>query len=822
MSPIRGPRVALASLGAILWLALPAPGRGQSLTPEKDFYVTDDVVETVEVAGDSVYVGGRFAHVGRYTGPLAPVSISSGTTLPGFPEVNDRIFGLAPDGSGGWFVGGDFTLIGGVARNHVAHILPDLSVDLAWDADANDRVYGFAVHGSTVYMHGFFSTLGGQSRFRLAEVSLATGAVTAWDPNPTAGGIEDFYLEGDTLYVVGSFSTIAGQARDIAAFDATTGALTAFDPEITNDVETVVVKNGAIYVGGRFTTAGGSPRNRLAAFDAATSALLPWDPDAIWDVHDLALGDTTLFAGGSFSFVGGDYHPALAEISLASGAALNNIGGTTGQIYSVLVHGNELYVGGDFTELDSQDRRYLGGFDITTGNVLDTPSPLDIVNVLAASGDTLFVGGEFGAVSGVDRNRFAAFHASTLELLPLAPDFQNIVWSIKANAAEDTLYVSGRFVTVDGSSRNKIASFDLATGNLTGFAPVVNGDVYDISVTESLLYMGGTYSTVEGAFRLDLASVDRVTGAVTAWNPPTNGFVNTLTAWNDTVFVGGVFSTIGDSSRTNVAAVDGTTGEVLGWGSSLSLGSTHEVESFFPLDHPSYPNGALFIGGDFLNMGIGLRRGVAALHRDTGNTLYGWDPSLGASFETEVRDFALADGLLYMAGDFDGVLFNGSRGVAAVDVVTDQANDWIVDAGKPNAIAISDSMVFVGGTAGYIQGYMHTHLAAFRRDVSPVAAPSLLTGPVTSLVVHPNRPNPFRPSTTIRYDLPGDGPVEVAVYDVRGGRVVVLQDGVQRAGRHSVAWNGRDERGALVADGVYFARVTADGTSRSRKMVLMR
>ncbi len=822
MTLCAGLRVVLVSLGAFSWLTLPTAGHGQDLIPAKDFYVTDGVVETVEAVGDSVYVGGHFTHVGPYTGPLAPVSISTGATIPGFPEANGWIFGLASDGAGGWFVGGDFTEIGGVAREHVAHILPDLTTDLAWDANADHRVHGFAVHGSTVYLHGYFSSIGGEPRVQLASVSLATGAVTTWNPSPTSGVVEDFYLDGDTLYVVGSFVTIGGEARDMAAFDLTTGSLTAFDPVITNNVLTVVARDGVVYVGGRFTTAGGSARSRLAAFDAATAAVLPWDPDVNSTVHDLALDDSTLFAGGIFAIVGGVYHPAIVEIDLATGAALNNIGGTTGTVLSLLVHGDELYVAGDFTNLDGQDRRYLGGFDLTTGDVLDTPAPLDVVTVMAASGDTLFAGGEFGAVNGVVRNRFAAFHASTLELLPFAPDFQNIVWSIKANAAEDTLYVSGRFVFIDGVSRDKVASFDLTTGTLTDFAPEVNGDVYDISVTDDLLYMGGTYSMVGASFRFDLASVDRVTGALTSWSPTTIGFINTITAWNDTIYVGGSFSAIGDSSRTNLAALDGTTGDVLGWGSNITLAASAEVESFFPLDHPSYPSGVIFIGGDFLNMGIGLRRGVAAVYRDTGNFLYGWNPFLGDSFECEIRDFALSDGLLYMAGDFDGVLSNESDGVAAVDVVTDEASDWIVHAPKQNAIAITDAMIFIGGSSTKVQGYYHTYLAAFRRDDATVHAPTLMADSGPALSVHPNHPNPFGSATTLSYDLPGDGPVRVVIYDVKGRRVAVLQDETQRAGRHTISWNGKDERGTPVATGVYFARVTAGGSSRSRKMVLLR
>ena len=716
-----------ALFAALSGLALAAPAPGQNLIPEKNFYVTDNVVETVEVVGDSVYVGGHFQHVGLYTGPLAPVSLSTGATLPNFPEANDYIFGLASDGNGGWFVGGDFTEIGGVARNHVAHILADGTVDPDWDANANHRVYGFEVHDSSLYMHGFFNTIGGVSRDRLASVSLATGALTDWNPDPENGGVDDFHLDGDILYVVGTFDEMAGEPRRMAAFDLTTGELTDFDPVIGNDAEAVVAKDGVVYVGGRFTSVGGTPRNRLAAFDTATSALLPWDPNALGTVHDLALADSTLFAVGAFSFVGGALHRSLAEISLTTGEVVDDLGGSPGSIFRVLVHGDTLVVGGNFVEFASQDRRFLGAFDRSTGEIIDLPQPLHAVNALAAFGDTLFVGGEFSAVRGIDRRRFAAFHANTLELLPWAPEFQNIVWEIKPNAGADTLYVSGRFVQVNGTTREKLASFDLASGELTSFAPSVNGDVYDISVTDSLLYLGGTYSAVDGAPRADLACVDRRTGVLTPWNPGASGFVTTILAWNDTVYVGGAFQALGDSARTRVGAVDGTTGEVLGWGSSLDLVSSGDIESFFALDHPAYPNGVLFMGGDFLNLGIGLRRGVAALHRNTGNTLYNWNPGLGPSFETEVREFALADGLLYLAGDFEGVLFNGSEGVAAVDLVTGDANPWIVNVGQSNAIAVSDSMVFVGGNMSLVQGYRLTHLAAFRRDTEPPLPASSLT-----------------------------------------------------------------------------------------------
>ena len=55
---------ALGLFGAAACLAPAVPPGGQSVIAEKSFYVTDDVVETMEVIGDSVYVGGHFTHVG--------------------------------------------------------------------------------------------------------------------------------------------------------------------------------------------------------------------------------------------------------------------------------------------------------------------------------------------------------------------------------------------------------------------------------------------------------------------------------------------------------------------------------------------------------------------------------------------------------------------------------------------------------------------------------------------------------------------------------------------------------------------------------------
>jgi hypothetical protein len=85
-----------------------------------------------------------------------------------------------------------------------------------------------------------------------------------------------------------------------------------------------------------------------------------------------------------------------------------------------------------------------------------------------------------------------------------------------------------------------------------------------------------------------------------------------------------------------------------------------------------------------------------------------------------------------------------------------------------------------------------------------------------------NYPNPFNPSTTVRYDLPTGAPVKIAVYDAAGRKVATLVDELQTAGRKSVEWCGLDDGGNSVASGVYFCRMNAGGHEKNVKMMLMK
>ena len=85
-----------------------------------------------------------------------------------------------------------------------------------------------------------------------------------------------------------------------------------------------------------------------------------------------------------------------------------------------------------------------------------------------------------------------------------------------------------------------------------------------------------------------------------------------------------------------------------------------------------------------------------------------------------------------------------------------------------------------------------------------------------------NAPNPFNPTTTIRFGLPASGPVSLVIYDINGRLVRTLVDGNRTAGMHEVVWDARDDAGRAIASGVYVYRLTNQREAMVRRMALVR
>ena len=102
-------------------------------------------------------------------------------------------------------------------------------------------------------------------------------------------------------------------------------------------------------------------------------------------------------------------------------------------------------------------------------------------------------------------------------------------------------------------------------------------------------------------------------------------------------------------------------------------------------------------------------------------------------------------------------------------------------------------------------------------------------GPAAKPVVAPltfgldaNYPNPFNAETQLVYTLPMAGPVELAIYNVMGQRIRTLVQGVQAAGRHQIAWDGRSDSGSTLASGVYLSRLVSTQGVQVRRLLLLK
>ncbi len=85
-----------------------------------------------------------------------------------------------------------------------------------------------------------------------------------------------------------------------------------------------------------------------------------------------------------------------------------------------------------------------------------------------------------------------------------------------------------------------------------------------------------------------------------------------------------------------------------------------------------------------------------------------------------------------------------------------------------------------------------------------------------------NFPNPFNPSTKIRYGIPKDIHISLEVYDINGRKVATLLDTQQRAGWHIVEWRGVNDDGSKVSSGIYLVRMKAGSFTFVRKMILLK
>ena len=85
-----------------------------------------------------------------------------------------------------------------------------------------------------------------------------------------------------------------------------------------------------------------------------------------------------------------------------------------------------------------------------------------------------------------------------------------------------------------------------------------------------------------------------------------------------------------------------------------------------------------------------------------------------------------------------------------------------------------------------------------------------------------NYPNPFNPSTTIRYQIDKDGIVNLDIFNAVGQQIRVLDSGFKNTGEHTAVWDGRNDAGEVLSSGIYLIKLISDQFTESRKMLFLK
>ncbi len=495
-----------------------------------------------------IVLGGQFAEFGGEPRTSLVRLKPDGSLDPGFsPSIDGdgsevRVIRLQADGR--LLIGGRFKSISGVPRSCIARLTAEGQLDDTFDPgegaeDSFAVVYDLAIQeGGRIVVAGAFTKFAGESRegiLRLLPDGTIDGAFqpeVKWSPGLAYVRAIEIDRHGRVL-LSGRFDSVNGQVRRGLArllpegeldldFDVSEGVNGPGEP-----VATIlrVTANGQIIVAGHFSTVGNVPRSSIARLSDNGLVDEKFDPGSGFTddagmpgvINDLAfLEDGSFVAAGDFSCFQGEHCSCIAQITQDglpnpkfSATALRFL--KVGCVNSLARSQDGGFVaGGNFELVDGVERHALARF--TDSGKLDPEfisafAPHSVVNaILCLEKGQLLVGGEFDAVAGVPRINIARLDADgTLDTEFNAGSGPNgPVYALARQPAGGAL-VGGAFTSFGSYMRPGIARVDWSGAIDAFFDPVITyrggaGEVYAMLVqSDGRILIGGFFDAVNGS-----------------------------------------------------------------------------------------------------------------------------------------------------------------------------------------------------------------------------------------------------------------------------------------------------------------------------------
>jgi uncharacterized delta-60 repeat protein len=666
------------------------------------------------------------------------------------PGANDIVDALAIQADGKIVVGGFFTTLGGggsgtSVRNHIARVNPDGTLDTSFDPGANAEIICLALQADgKILVGGSFTTLGGggtgrTARNRIARLNPDGTLDTTFDPGAN-GEVDALAIQADgQILVGGAFTTLGGGGttvrNHIARLNSNGTPDTSFDPGANNNVLALAVQpDGKILLGGDFTTVGGggtgtTPRARIARLFANGRAEASFDPGANDHVKALVVeADGQILVGGDFTTFGGGGSGMTARNHIAR----LNLDGTldtsfdpganqTAVIVLAVQADNKILVGGTFTMLGGggsgiYTRNFIGRLyaDGTLDNNFDPGANSSVRAVaLQPDGKTL-LGGDFttlggGGIGTTARSRLGRLNPDGTLEGSFDPGANNTVQALVVQA-DGKIVAGGSFTTLGNggtTARNRLGRLN-ADGMLdTGFVPGANRPVLALELqADGKILVAGSFTALSGTGsgstprnRIGRLNPD---GTVdTGFDPGANRPIRALAVQtNGKILVAGDFTTLGGGGtgttprkRLGRLNPDGTLD------TSFNPGADQSVRAL-----AVQVDGKILVAGDFTT----LRGGGVTMVRNHLGRLNS-DGTLDASFNPGanglIEELAVqTDGRILVAGDFT-TLGGGGTGTTVRNKIGRLNADGTLDTSfNPGAnlavlaLAIeADGKILVGG-----------------------------------------------------------------------------------------------------------------------------
>ncbi|RMF52310.1 MAG: hypothetical protein D6750_02435 [Bacteroidetes bacterium] len=324
-------------------------------------------------------------------------------------------------------------------------------------------------------------------------------------------------------------------------------------------VEVLYPWQGALYVGGRFTTVGGTS---LQARGIARYTANGWQQvggvgaAGNGQIYAMVEYGGKLIVGGDFSGIGTISAQNLAAYDPATDTWSAVGGGVNGPVTALAVYDGELLVGGNFTQVNiaGGSPLYYAFFARWNGSQWLAPDPSNPSYLLVGGSprafvvfqNKLYLVGNFIAAyyNETDKAYIAIWDKAQQKILPAyapgqGPD--NNIWC--AAVWQNNLYLGGDFTTF-GSATGKVVRFDGSRAYSVAGAPT-SGSVRALLATPTDLYVAGSFTQAGGQTvnRVAVLSSTGTWGALGSGLGPT--IVNTLAWYNGTLYVGGGFTTDG-------------------------------------------------------------------------------------------------------------------------------------------------------------------------------------------------------------------------------------------------------------------------------------